>query len=152
VTQNEAIARAKVIANDQRWPWHDPAYVARRRRGLLGLFVPYWEVISNARANGENVRVAFEERTGRMFQSRFVPAGIGGPAITEFRALEIAREVAERSGWRWEEPILVTPSRNRRDGVRPWWIWSKADCRGQNVSVLVHPDTGEVLSAGVTPR
>lgn len=151
MTSEEAIARAKVIASDQRWPWLEPAYAAWRRRGVLGLFAPYWDVMTNARTNGDHVRIAFDERTGRLLHSKFV-ATAGGPPITEFRALEIAREAAEKHGWTWKEPIRVTPSRNSRKGVRPWWVWSNADCLGMNVSVLVHPDTGEVLRAGVAPR
>jgi hypothetical protein len=150
VTSDEAIARAKVIANDQRWPWREPAFAAWRRRGLLGGFEPYWEVISNAQAYGENVRVAFVARTGRMFRSAFVVASPGGPAITEFRAVEIAREVAQKNGWPWAQPIRVTPGKYQR--VRSWWVWSNANCLGMNVSVLLHLDTGVVLAAGFARR
>jgi hypothetical protein len=150
LTQAEAVARAKVIASDQRWPWLEPTYVAWGQRGLLGLFVPYWEVISNARSNGENVRVAFEERTGRMFRSAFVPGSAGGTPITEFRAVEIAREIAEKNGWTWKQPIQVTPRKFRR--VQSWWVRSNANCFGMNVGVLVHTETGEVLEAGFAPR
>lgn len=153
MTEAEAIAQAKAIANDRRWPWRDPIYVVSRRRGLLQLGRPYWDITSNARANGDNVRIAFDERTGRAFRCRFIASGAAdGPAVTEFRALEIAREVAESSGWRWEQPIRIQRVRHDWKRGKPWWVWSNANNRGRNVSVLIDAQSGAVLNSGFAPR
>lgn len=149
---DEAIGAARVIAADRRWPWREPIYAVQRRRGLLGLGVTYWQVTSNAYHNGDNVRVDIDNRTGKLLRATFIPADAPGPAITELRALEIARDVAANEGWPWLEPIRVARSSPTLERVKPWWVSSNARSLGMNVSVAVHPETGAVLRSGFAPR
>ena len=152
MTADDAIAKARIVAGDHRWQWREPIYAVQRQRGLLGLGPTYWEVTSNAYDNGENVRVEIDDRTAQMLRATFIPANTPGPAITELRALEIARDVAGKEGWPWLEPIRVTRSSPTLEGVKPWWVWSNARSLGMNVSVAIHPETGVVLRSGFAPR
>jgi hypothetical protein len=122
VTREEAAAVGRHVALDRGWPWVEPVWTVRRRGGLLGLGRAYWQVTSNARQNGDNVIVQIDDTTGRVRADSFVPAEAApGPAITEYRAIEIAREAAASRGWRWIEPAQVSRVRSGRGGTEAHW-------------------------------
>lgn len=154
MTADEAIARARVVAGQRGWPWVEPAWAVRQRGGLLGLGRSSWRVISNARQNGDNAIVVIDERTGRTRAASFLAADAAtGPAITAFRAIEIAREVAASESWPWREPVSVLQTLPARlTGQRHWSVKSNAATVGMNVSVVVDAATGDVLNRRYDPR
>lgn len=73
--------------------------------------------------------------------------------MTGIEAIEIARSVAVREGWPWEEPILARMERAFFFfGRRRWRVTTRSDHRGGNVNVVVDDDTGRVTSKGFANR
>jgi len=68
-------------------------------------------------------------------------------------AIEIAREVARREKWPWEEPILAVRERSFWFfGRSRWRVMSSADQRGGNINIRVDDATGAVLSKAFARR
>jgi hypothetical protein len=72
MTQEEAIAKAKALADEHGWPWLLPV-VAIRRRLLFVCGPATWHVRSNADSLGCNVNVHFNDKTGEVTTKGFEP-------------------------------------------------------------------------------
>lgn len=60
-----------------------------------------------------------------------------GRGVSEAEALRRARELCDREGLPWKEPVRVRQRRSR------WVVWTNADKIGGNVEILVDAKTGE---------
>lgn len=60
----------------------------------------------------------------------------GTPAVHEDEAIALARELCQREGLPWKEPIRV---RKRRGS---WIVWTNAEKIGGNVEILVDAKSG----------
>lgn len=70
MTQDEAVGIARSLAQEKGWEWREPVYAARCRSGFAwGPWV--WEVYSNRRHRGRNVRVIIDEQSGKVLRSGF---------------------------------------------------------------------------------
>jgi hypothetical protein len=71
MTEQEAIDRAKQVAEEQGWAWVEPAHAAWRpawfRKGGK------WEIFSNAHGLGAKARVVIDSRTGAVLEKGYVP-------------------------------------------------------------------------------
>jgi hypothetical protein len=73
--------------------------------------------------------------------------------MTAEEAIAIARSVAERQGWPWQEPILAKRYRTFvLFGKSRWHVMTKADHRGGNVNVHLNDLTGEIVAKGFAQR
>lgn len=73
--------------------------------------------------------------------------------MTAEYAIAVARSVAERKGWPWQEPIRA--SRYRAYilfGNVIWHVMTNAEHRGGNVNVHLSDVTGEVIAKGFAQR
>ncbi|HEV2864854.1 MAG TPA: hypothetical protein VGX48_27925 [Pyrinomonadaceae bacterium] len=94
MTQDEAITRARAIAEEQGWTWRGPvqaglehvdqgetifsgviAFVSRSlgRSSGEGRGRKVWRVLSNAGSRGVNVSVSFDAETGEVLHKAFWP-------------------------------------------------------------------------------
>jgi hypothetical protein len=73
--------------------------------------------------------------------------------LTELDALRIAREIADKNGWPWEDPVKAWRSSEGifRKRYR-WTVRTNANAIGRNVWIGIDDATGEVLSAGFGRR
>lgn len=71
MTRDEAIARARELAKARGWTWLEPVAATRARHWLLGR--RRWTVRSNANSRGCSVRVVFDDATGKIEESGFLP-------------------------------------------------------------------------------
>jgi hypothetical protein len=155
MTATEAIEIARKVAVGQGWPWEDPIHAMRRRRGWLSTG-RFWDVLSNARSRGNNVSITIDNSDATVLNFRFLARALNDSSarVTEFEAIEIARNIAATKGWPWKEPVHATfrqPSWLRR-GAGIWEILSNADCLGCNVFVTVDEITGKAVLSGFRPR
>lgn len=68
-------------------------------------------------------------------------------------AIAIARSIAEREGWPWQEPILANRYRTFVFfGKRVWHVLTNAEHLGGNVNVHLDDVTGEVVAKGFARR
>jgi len=65
ITEQEAIERARRIAEEQGWAWLEPVRARRTGRG--------WEVFSNVLKRGGNVRVLVDRQSGEILEKGFNP-------------------------------------------------------------------------------
>lgn len=72
MTEAEAIALARRVAEAEGWPWQEPV-VARRYRTLLLVGKRCWHVSSNADVRGCNVNVHIEDSSGLVVAKGFAP-------------------------------------------------------------------------------
>jgi len=73
--------------------------------------------------------------------------------MDESEALKLARDVAAREGWPWEEPVLVQRHRTWVFFGRRWWhIMTNASNRGCNVNIHIDDDTASVTLKAFAPR
>src|SRR5450432_677605 len=115
----------------------------------------HWDVLSNARSHGNNILIVIDDATGSVLSQTRLPGDPNGGAagITEFEAVELAREIAASKGWPWEEPIDTIRRRRAWFGRHYYWeVLSNTNCTGRNVSVAIDETTGEVLGSGFMPR
>lgn len=68
------------------------------------------------------------------------------PAISEAQALQIAYQVCQEREWLWLEPVQATLTRHG------WCIHTNWTSRGVNARIIIHPQTGSVVSAQFWPR
>lgn len=94
MTQDEAVAKAQMIAQQEGWTWREPvrvdlehvsdsdtifSEVFGRLSRSLGMSSgskggrKVWKVFSNAGARGANVVVALDDETGEVLQKAFWP-------------------------------------------------------------------------------
>lgn len=71
ISEAEAIARAKQVAEEQGWAWVEPAH-ASFRAAWLGKGGK-WEVRSNAQGLGAKARVVLDGETGAVLEKGYVP-------------------------------------------------------------------------------
>ncbi|MGH7675317.1 MAG: PepSY domain-containing protein [Gemmatimonadales bacterium] len=73
MTQEEAIDRAKQVADEQGWGWAEPV-MARLSRPWFGLGKGgKWEIFSNVQRRGGNVRVVIDAQTGDVLEKGYMP-------------------------------------------------------------------------------
>lgn len=75
--------------------------------------------------------------------------------MSEFEAIELARNIAKAEGWPWKEPIDAKLRRRGwfEGGPRRYWtVLSNADSRGSNVFVKIDDATREVSIRGFRRR
>lgn len=68
----DAVRIARVVADEQGWPWQEPVEVIRRRSFVFFGAVS-WEVRTNAECLGMNVSVEIDDATGRVLRKGFLP-------------------------------------------------------------------------------
>ena len=71
LTNEDMISIARGIAQERGWSWQEPVRVRRFREGFWG--PRRCEVVTNSDSRGTNVRVVFDEDTGAVVDSRFLP-------------------------------------------------------------------------------
>lgn len=71
MTEPEAVARARQVAEEEGWAWVEPALTTWRPAwfGKGGK----WEIVSNAQGLGAKVRVVLDARTGAVLEKGAVP-------------------------------------------------------------------------------
>ena len=70
-SEDELIRTARELATARSWTWLEPVRVRRFREGFLG--PRRWEVLSNAGSRGGNVRIVFDDTSGDVVGSFFLP-------------------------------------------------------------------------------
>lgn len=93
MTRDEAVARARAIADEEGWTWREPVsasletvdesetifegavgWLSRRLgRSSAGRGRRVWRVFTNAGSRGVNVVVALDDETGEVLQKAFWP-------------------------------------------------------------------------------
>jgi hypothetical protein len=71
ISEQEAIARAKKVAQEQGWAWADPA-LATYRAAWFGKGGK-WEIFSNAHGKGAMARVVIDAETGAVLDKGYIP-------------------------------------------------------------------------------
>jgi hypothetical protein len=71
ISEEEAVARAKSLAQSEGWAWVDPAIATWRPGWSSG--TGRWEVFSNAQALGAKVRVVIDGRSGAILEKGYIP-------------------------------------------------------------------------------
>jgi len=71
ISEEEAISRARKIAEEQGWAWVDPA-LAIFRAAWFGEGGK-WEILSNAHGLGAKARVVIDGETGAVLAKGYVP-------------------------------------------------------------------------------
>jgi len=71
ISEEQAVAAARRIAEQEGWAWADPA-LATLRKGWSGRG-GRWEILSNARALGAKVRVLLDADSGTVIEKGYVP-------------------------------------------------------------------------------
>jgi len=64
----------------------------------------------------------------------------------------MAREVAQREGWPWAEPVSVVRYTTFWRAKVRWHIMTNANCCGGNVNVHIDDSTREVIAKGYARR
>ena len=72
MTRDEAIARARALAQERGWTWHEPVN-ADLGRAWVVLGARRWTVTSNAGSLGTNVHVVLDDATGAVIRAAFWP-------------------------------------------------------------------------------
>ena len=95
MTRDEAIAKARAVADEEGWTWREPIHVALETAsdpgetilsGLLGRLSrrlgrgsgtrggpKVWQVHTNAGSRGVNVVITLDDETGEVLQKAFWP-------------------------------------------------------------------------------
>ena len=71
MTREDAIARARALADERGWTWLEPVAARRERAWLVGK--RRWTVITNIEQIGASVRVVLDDATGAIVQAGFLP-------------------------------------------------------------------------------
>jgi hypothetical protein len=71
ISEQEAISRAKKIAEEQGWAWVEPA-LATYRAAWFGK-AGKWEIFSNAHGLGAKARVVLDGQTGAVIEKGYIP-------------------------------------------------------------------------------
>ena len=71
MTSDQAIDRAKAIADERGWTWREPIH-AETYRPWFVLPLP-WRVVSNYQARGMNVRIEIDDATGEVLSGNYIP-------------------------------------------------------------------------------
>jgi hypothetical protein len=71
VSEEEAVALAKEVADEKGWPWALPVRVSRRKP-WLSRGGGRWEIFSNGNALGASVRVVINDDTGEVIERGFI--------------------------------------------------------------------------------
>ena len=71
MSKDEAIARAKALAEKQGWAWREPVHAETYRPWLVGAL--RWRVVSNYGFRGGNVRVELDDTTGNIMKGQYLP-------------------------------------------------------------------------------
>jgi len=71
MTEAEAVARARGIAQTRGWAWVEPA-TALFHRGWFGR-AGKWDVSSNAKGLGARVHIVLDDSTGEVLKAGYVP-------------------------------------------------------------------------------
>ena len=71
MNEEEAVARARRVAEEEGWAWVEPARAALRKPwlGQGGK----WEVFSNAKGFGAKTRVVIDAATGEVLDKGYIP-------------------------------------------------------------------------------
>jgi hypothetical protein len=72
ITSEDAIARARRVADERGWPWQEPVHVARRRAYVFFGGVTY-EIRTNATTRGQNARIVVDAEDGSVLEARWLP-------------------------------------------------------------------------------
>ena len=78
MNKNEAIAKAKKIAEEQNWPWREPFYAILIEETTSGWFSrkqvkKLWRVVSNANKIGANVNITIDNDSGEVVHKAYSP-------------------------------------------------------------------------------
>lgn len=68
--RREAIKLAKAIAESHSWTWLEPIMAMQFRRFFIGPLC--WEIISNSKSRGCNVRILIQDKTGKVLKEGFL--------------------------------------------------------------------------------
>lgn len=71
MTREEALAKARAVAEQEGWAWTEPADATFRRAwfGKGGR----WEIFSNAKGLGAKARVVIDAETGEVLEKGYIP-------------------------------------------------------------------------------
>ena len=72
--------------------------------------------------------------------------------MTEQEVLWLAEAHATARGWPFLLPAFVRLHKPWLFGRPHWDVWTNAECRGQNVRVVIDAETGAIVSSGFAPR
>jgi hypothetical protein len=72
MTREEAIQRARAIADAEGWRWEEPVEATSRQRWVFWGPVE-WEIVTNVGMRGCNVRIAIDSTTGDVIRKHFCP-------------------------------------------------------------------------------
>ena len=78
MNKDEAIAKAKKIAEEQNWPWREPFNATLIEETTGGWFSrkqskKLWRVVSNADKIGANVNITIDNETGEVVRKAYSP-------------------------------------------------------------------------------
>lgn len=144
MTDEEAIEKARRVAEERGWPWEGRVVVSRRR-AFVFFGAQRIEIHSNVGTYGARCRVTLEEETGDVVACSFLPR-----QLTDAEAIEKAREIAEGRTWTWRGTVEVT--RGASSGRLSIAVRSNVDMKGCNCRVVLDAITGEFLDGGFLPR
>jgi hypothetical protein len=72
MTREEVIRIARLVVEEEGWPWIEPVVATRERRFLLFGKVS-WHIRTNAKHRGANVNVQVDDKTGLVLSKCFAP-------------------------------------------------------------------------------
>ena len=68
----DAVARARRVAEERGWPWTEPVHVAPRRAYVLFGRASY-EIRTNAAMRGQNARIVIDAEDGSVIEAHWLP-------------------------------------------------------------------------------
>ena len=72
MTQDQAIAATKKLADEKGWTWLEPVEARLRKRWIF--WGPRrWDILSNCRGRGCNVHVVIDDETGAVCEQAYLP-------------------------------------------------------------------------------
>jgi CRISPR/Cas system-associated exonuclease Cas4 (RecB family) len=71
MTQEEAIAAARLTAEWEGWRWYEPV-VATRRKPLFSR-QRFWDVRTNPHGRHCDLRIVIDDQTGKVTEKRYFP-------------------------------------------------------------------------------
>ena len=72
ISEQDAVATARRLAEERGWRWEEPVHVSRRRSLVLFGRVSY-EIRTNADRRGCNVRVVLDADDGTVVEAHWLP-------------------------------------------------------------------------------
>lgn len=144
MTDDEAIERARRLAQERGWPWEGRVDVARSR-AFVFFGTRRIEVRSNVGTYGARCHVTLEEPTGDVVASSFFPR-----QLTDEEAIEKAREIATSRSWAWRGLVEVT--RGASGPHLSITVRSNVDMKGCNCRIVLDAISGELLDSGYLAR